>query len=401
MSTRRLSMSESGMGPVMVLTSVSVIAWALLLPAMPLAVSAAGGSHLVAGAATGVFMVATVAAELSAPWLLARCDFRAVLATGCLLLGAPCAVLLVSSRAIPVLLAVNAIRGVGFGLLTVAATALLPKLAPRDLLPRAVALQGGINAVGKIAGLALALPLYHAGGLAVGATTAVILTFAGLAVSTRVPGRGRAVPAAGPREPRARESAGVAKLLPICAGVAAAGTAFGGLSAITPLPGSPQASYAGLILMAIATAAIAGRYASRGLAGPLLWRGFFVGVMGCAAGLLLLSAADLSGGKGGIALSLAGAVVFGLGFGAAGNTSIVLAFQAMPVASAGWASASWNVSLDAGIGLGSVAMGASVDVFGYPATHAAGIGVLAVVAAFALGCGKRAATTAAEGSARC
>src|SRR5258705_5654918 len=84
----------------------------LLLSVVPLYASSVGAGGLGAGLTTGALMLATVAAELAAPALLARFGYRVVLGAGLLLLGAP-ALALPASASLPASLVACVVRGVG------------------------------------------------------------------------------------------------------------------------------------------------------------------------------------------------------------------------------------------------------------------------------------------------
>ncbi|MEV4359283.1 hypothetical protein [Nonomuraea sp. NPDC049625] len=79
----------------------------------------------VAGAANAALPVTTVAVELAAPALVARLGYRWALGPGLVALGGPTLVLLTSSDA-PAIIAVGALRGVGFAVTVVAGGALVP-----------------------------------------------------------------------------------------------------------------------------------------------------------------------------------------------------------------------------------------------------------------------------------
>jgi MFS family permease len=111
------------------ITAVSFGGYSLLLPVVPLWVARGGSGAFGAGASTGVFMLLTVLTQTLVPWLLRRVGHRWVLGTGLLLMGAP-APLLALSAALPFVLSLAALRGVGFGLVTVCGGALLAELVP-------------------------------------------------------------------------------------------------------------------------------------------------------------------------------------------------------------------------------------------------------------------------------
>ncbi len=66
-------------------------------------------------------------------------------------------------------------------------------------------------------------------------------------------------------------------------------------------------------------------------------------------------------------LALLGAAVFGAGFGAVQNITLVVMFEQTE---SGPASTAWNIAYDAGQGLGSIGFGILVTLSGYPLTFA-------------------------------
>ncbi|PND51027.1 MFS transporter, partial [Rhodococcus sp. ENV425] len=130
--------------------------FSLLLPVVPRAVADAGGSGTLAGAVTAVFMGATVLTQPAVPRLVRARGYRPVLAAGCLLLGLPSLLLLLSLHP-AVVLPTSAVRGIGFGMITVASAALVAELAPARLLGRATGAQGIAIAAAQMVGLPLGL----------------------------------------------------------------------------------------------------------------------------------------------------------------------------------------------------------------------------------------------------
>jgi len=124
---------------------------------------------------------------------------------------------------------------------------------------------------------------------------------------------------------------------------------------------------------------VAGLISDRRGPGALVWPGLGVAALGMLgiAGLLTMEVNPW--------WFLVPTVVFGLGFGAVQNEALVASFERMPRSRLGTASASWNISFDAGTGLGSVVMGGFAG-FGYVVlfTVAAGV-VLAVGGPAAVG----------------
>ena len=129
-------------------------AWSLLLPVVPTAVIDARQPESLAGLSTGVFMLATVITQAFTPWLLRVVGYRRVIAGSALLLGAPAFGYMLGMDAIT-LLPVSAVRGVGFGALSVAEAAIIAELVPLRLLGRATGL------LGLVVGAAQMLSLIH------------------------------------------------------------------------------------------------------------------------------------------------------------------------------------------------------------------------------------------------
>ena len=103
----------------------------LLLSVTPMYAAAAGAGSAGAGLVTGVLLLGTVAAELAASSLMNSFGYRKVLVAGAVLLGIPTLALL-SPGSLVTIVAVSVVRGLGFGLGTVAAGALVAALLPPE-----------------------------------------------------------------------------------------------------------------------------------------------------------------------------------------------------------------------------------------------------------------------------
>ena len=84
------------------------------------------------------------------------------------------------------------------------------------------------------------------------------------------------------------------------------------------------------------------------------------------------------------ALFFVAAVLFGLGYGACQNDSLVMAFDAAGPARFSTASAVWNISFDAGTGAGALTLGVVATTIGYTAGFSVAAVTIAAVAAVAL-----------------
>ncbi len=166
--------------------------------------AAASGSDTGAGLATGALLLATVAAELATPRLVARVGYRLSLTAGLALLGAPALALLASSR-LGVILAVSIVRGLGFAVTTVAGGALTAALIPAERRGEGLGLVGIVSGVPSLVCLPLGLWMsVHWGYGPVFAATA-IAALAALGSMPWLPGR-RSAPG---HQPTARPGHGL------------------------------------------------------------------------------------------------------------------------------------------------------------------------------------------------
>lgn len=346
--------------------------WAVLLPVVPLIVSLSGGSDTLAGGVTAVFMAATVLTQFGVPRLLRRWGYRWVLAAGCLLLGPPSLLFLLSTEAIPVL-AVSAVRGAGFGMLTVAGSALVAELVPREMLGRATGAQGIAVAAAQMVGLPAGLAIMQHWS----ATPVFVL---GALIPLLAVGAVTRLPHLHPRPAgTARGRLPLSVLLVPWLSIATVAAAFGGVSSLLPIAIAERASLAGGVLAVVSGAAVCGRYAAGSFSDRVaVGRALMPALAFTCGGLALFAVAARNGDW--IVLVCA-AVMFGFGFGAVQNESLVMIFTAAGPARFGAASAGWNIGFDAGTGFGSLTLGAVASVAGYSWVFAVAAMAVAVVPA--------------------
>ncbi|WP_257135803.1 MFS transporter [Streptomyces sp. b94] len=121
--------------------------FALLLPVSPAWAVHGGADAFGAGLVTAVLMAATVLTQLCVRVALRRLGWTRTLVLGALLLGLPSLLQALSDHLVPVLVT-TALRGAGFGIVTVCGATAAAVLAPR----------GRQGAVIGLYGLAVALP---------------------------------------------------------------------------------------------------------------------------------------------------------------------------------------------------------------------------------------------------
>jgi MFS family permease len=343
----------------LLLRFVSVVASAVGFY-LPLAVvpmfAAAAGSGSAAGVANGALLVATVAGELVTPRLIGRIGYRWSLGVGLVLLGAPTLVLLVSAS-LPVIVAVGALRGVGFALTVVAGGALTAGLIPPERRGEGLAIVGLVGGIPSLAALPLGIWLADrfGFGLVFVVTAAVPL----LALVT--------IPGLPSREAHVGSRHGIMSglrngVLMRPAAVFAASAAAAGV-VVTYLPLAVDGSAAWLAPVALfaqpaaSTAGrwVAGRMGDRRGQGGLLVPGSALAVVGMAAMSLTHSPVSV----------VLGAVAFGTGFGVLQNATLSLMYARVPAAAYATVSAVWNAAYDLGMAVGAITVGVLIGVTGY------------------------------------
>jgi MFS family permease len=343
----------------------------LLMPVVPLYVAAGGAGDVGAGAVTGVMMLATVLAELVVPRLLARYGYRAGMVLSSLLLAGGSAVLAVSP-ALPLALAACAARGAGLAIVVVAGPVLAAELAPEERRGEALGVYGVALGIAAVVGLPLGLWLsLHVGyrPVMLAGAAPVLLT---LVAVPGLPGRPDAPGIQTQADTRAGTGTGAhggvlrgladRRLARLTVLFTALAVAAGALMTFLPLavPARSRGVAAVALLVHACTMPLArwaaGRYGDR--RGP--------------AGLLIPSVLTAAIGMAGLVwlrepyAVVAGAALFGAGFGATQNITLALMFQRAPRSGLGRVSALWNVAYDGGMGIGGTAFGLVAGPAGYP-----------------------------------
>ena len=348
--------------PVILLALIAFAAlfgFQLLLSVVPLYADDAGGGSSGVGLTTAAFMLSTVFAQVQMPRVLDRFGYRTVLAVGLLFLGLP-AFFYAAAQTLASILAVTLLRGVGFGIATVVFAALMVELAPPGRRGEALGLLGVVIALPAIFCTALGLWLVERFGYEIVFLLGSIAPLSGIAAVFGI----RVVPTPG-REGAERTAgffAGLGRgpLLRVFLVFAATTTATGVIVTFLPLavaPGSGLFSAAGaLLVVGVASAAgrwWAGRFGDRRDPRLLL----FPGLLAAALGVVALP----SGG----AFLIAGAVLFGAGFGLLQNATLVLTMARVSKSEYGLGSTLWNVAFDAGTGIGAFLFGFVIAAVGF------------------------------------
>ncbi|MFF0989874.1 MFS transporter [Kocuria nitroreducens] len=340
-----------GMPLLLTMTVLGFSGYAALLAAAPLWAVRGGADAVGAGLVNGVLMLFTVLTQLFVPSALRRFGWAPVLVAGMLLLGLP-ALAHGLSDALGPTLALSAVRGLGFGVLTVTGSALVAELVEPQRRGKAIGAYG----------LAIAGPqilLLSAGPwIAEQLGFWVVFAVAALPVVAVVPAIGLArmlghVPEAEIEDGRAPYR----RLLPPMAlliGVTLAGGAL--ITFMAQMSSSAGLTALALLAMSVAAAltrwrigAWSDRYGPHGFIWPL--------VLLTTAGMVVLAWAVRDPQATAAPVLMIGATMVGISYGGLQNLTLVVTFQAVDRQHYGPASAVWNIGFDAGTGLGAVVVG--------------------------------------------
>lgn len=326
----------------------SAFGFQLLLSVVPLYAARVGGGTGGAGSATAAFMLTTVLTQVVMPRLLGRFGYRRVLVAGLLFLGLPALIYPLAGNVAGVL-AVTLLRGVGFGIVTVGFAALLVELAPPERRGEALGLFGLAMTLPTVFCNPLGLWLVDASGYTavflLGGIAPLLAPLAVVGIETGSIDRD-AVGSAGFLDGLRR-----GPLLRLFLIFATVTSATGVVVTFLPLtvPRSGLFSAATALLVFGLTSALsrlwAGRFGDRRDPHLLLAPGLVVAAGGMAA--------LPQGGP----PTLAGALLLGAGVGLLQNSTLILTMDRVADDERGLGSTLWNVSFDAGTGVGAFSFG--------------------------------------------
>lgn len=373
-----------GFTPTLVAIASAFGAWSLLLPVIPLAVLDSGGSAGLAGASTGVFMLATVITQMFTPLMLRRIGYNPVMVAAAFMLGVPALGHLLGTEAWVVLL-FSALRGIGFGALTVAEAALVAELVPVRFLGKATGTMGVFIGLAQMVMLPAGLFIAQIASYNAVYVTAAVVALVAVVMCLRIP----RIKAAAARPTESRQTAD-AKHVPMwklvlvpALALTTLSMSFGAVSSFLPaavvdINPSAGAVIGGFMLSIVGGASMISRYLAGVIAdrtgepGGLIIYAQIAGLAGMA-----LMAATVAGGWP-VWLLVVAAILFGAGFGAVQNEALLSMFQRLPRTKISQASAVWNIFYDAGTGMGSVVYGAIVAAWYYSGAFTAGALIIVV-----------------------
>ncbi len=318
-----------------------------------------------------MLLVVTIAVQSVVPVLTARFGQARVLVLGLIALGAPAPLYAVDDGLLW-LSALSAVRGVGFAVLTVLGATLAAQAAPAERRGEAIGIYGLAIAIPNLAAVPAGVALIldgHSGWLAWLAASPLL----GVLL---VPALVRALP---PQEVRGPAGAGrVAARAALVPSVVLFVVTFAGGGLVTFLPiERPDGAVATAALLLFGVTGAMTRWRAGLLADRLGGSRRLLPLALCLSAVgLALVAAGLVGGN---AWVLVGAAVFGAGFGAVQNLTLLAAFTRAGEGGATSASAMWNASFDAGTAAGALGLGLLAAMIGLTSTYVLVAVLLAVL----------------------
>ncbi len=368
-----------GFVPTMVAVASAFGAWSILLPVVPLFVLDSGGSATLAGWSTGAFMAATVATQIMTPRMLRTLGYRPVMAGASFMLGIPALGHMLGADTWSVIL-FSALRGIGFGAICVAESALIAELVPQRMLGKATAMLGVFVGLSQMVFLPAGLAIADFTNYNVVFVLAAIIALIAAFMCLRIPSLKAEPITADSGDGIQRAAMWKLVLVPALA-LTTISMSFGVVSSFLPatvkeMDPESGALFGGLMLSLVGGACIVGRYA----AGSLADRTGTPGAMMIPSQILaFIGVAIITAGvvqEWSIWAFVLGAVLFGLGFGSVQNESLLSMFARLPRHRISEASAVWNVFYDGGTGVGSVLLGAMVAGLGYAGAYGAGAAII-------------------------
>jgi predicted MFS family arabinose efflux permease len=367
MDTRVSLVRSRGMQALIGVTVLGFASYCLTLASLPAYAVTGGAAESTAGVVTAVLLTVTIAVQLTVPALTARFGIGPVLVAGLVAMGVP-SPFYVLGDSLGWISALSAVRGAGFAVLTVLGATLAAQVAPPERRGESIGLYGLAIAIPNLvavpAGVALVLN-GHVGWLSwLAASPLLGVPLVPLLMRSVAP-QARPGPATGRTAVRAALAPSLVLFVVTLAG--------GGLVTFLPIERPDGVLATAALLLFGVTGAVtrwrAGLLADR-LGSRLLMP---LALVVAAVGLVLVGVGLWSGGV----WVLVGAAVFGAGFGAAQNLTLLAAFARAGENGTTTASAMWNISFDAGTAIGALALGFLAAGIGLDWTYVVMAGLLA------------------------
>ncbi|WP_232331527.1 MFS transporter [Agromyces laixinhei] len=359
---------ERGMPALLILTAAGFAGYAVLLPVAPLWAVHGGADEAGSGLVNGVLLFVTILTQGFVPRLLRRFGAALVLGVGLALLGGPSLLQLLSDD-LWWILTLSAVRGFGFGILTVCGSAAVAHLVSPARHGAAIGVYGAAIAVPQVlllpigpwladtVGFWLVFALGTLPLLGIGFAPALAHAWHGAIDTPEHHGDGTADTTTGEGDGAGRRSwmpRGLLRPMLLLLAVTLAG---GALITFAPqMVSTPAATTGGLALFTVAAAISrwgiggpADRHGTRPFVWPL--------VLATSVGLVLVAFAVSDPAATLVPLFLCGMALSGVAYGGLQNLTLLLSLNAVRREEYDTASAVWNIGFDAGTGVGSMLIG--------------------------------------------
>ncbi|WP_327657924.1 MFS transporter [Streptomyces sp. NBC_00483] len=373
-----------GIPPLMTVVLCCFSGFALLLPVSPQWALDGGADEFGAGLVTAVLIAMTVASQLCVKATLRKLGWSRTFALGALLLGLPAPLQALSDNLWPIL-ATTALRGAGFGIMTVCGATAVAALAPRGRQGAAIGVYGLSIALPQLvltpAAPALVAAFALPAILACGILPVLALPFTpalgrALDANADTPAPGPSAP--GPPSPSTATGATLRRILMPVTLLLLVTVAGGAILTFTPqFAGTPGAA-AGALITFTATAAVT-RWSCGVLADRISTRPLNFGLLLASCAGLVLVAWSVRSAPAVLPALLGGLLLLGAAYGGLQSLTLVQALNRAGTEHRHTTSVAWNIGFDAGTGLGSLLLGLAAQV----ATFSAGFLVMAVATAIA------------------
>ncbi len=354
---RRSLLRTPGMPALVAVSLTAFSGYAALLAVAPAWVVEGGTNEAGAGLVNGVLLAATVGTQLFVPSLLRRFGTTPVLVASLVLLGVAAPAYALSDALVPVL-AWSAVRGTGFGIVTVLGSTIVAHLVPRDRRGEAIGLYG----LAVAAPMVLLMPASVAVvdrfgyGWAFAVASLPLLGLPWAVVLGRLVDRTTSASVLDAEDEAHLTDLGTVRAVLRPTLVLFVVTMAGG----SVMTFAPQLGFdrlwaaAALLVIGLSSAlarwlvgSVADRRGPEGFVVPLL--------LLCAAGIGLCALATVLDQPW---LLLAGTLALGIPYGALQNLTLLIAFARVPATGIPTASAVWNIGFDSGTATGAMVVGA-------------------------------------------
>jgi predicted MFS family arabinose efflux permease len=369
--------------PALIAVSLTAFSgYAALLAVAPAWAVEGGTNEAGAGLVNGVLLAATVVTQLFVPRLLRRFGTTPVLVASLVLLGVAAPAYALSDALGPVL-AWSAVRGTGFGIVTVLGSTIVTHLVPRERRGEAIGVYGLAVAAPMVllmpASVAVADRFGYGWAFAVAALP--LLGVPSAIALGRLVDRTTSASLTGDEEEAHLTDLDTVRTVLRPTLVLFVVTMAGG----AVMTFAPQLGFDGLwaaaTLLALGSSSALARWLVGGVADRRGAEGFVVPMLLlCAAGVGLCAAAVRADHAW---LLVVGALALGIPYGALQNLTLLIAFARVPASGIPTASAVWNIGFDAGTASGAVMVGAVAAASSFGTAFGVVLVLLLAVPAFA------------------